>query len=211
MFNEKLFKEICSARCSFENLQEFCVNIDQKEFDLENSFEKYYSFSSIANVIKKYQKKEITAPYLAFWMSAYNCIVMASVWAQTKTSKKPKDVLFNHVLYQISDNLDTLSFFDEKSKGYFDLNRYIKIFEFYDTLYRDVDNLKVYNWEIKDRCDEDYLLFLVINDTEKYYANFTNIVMDEVPLDAPENVLAFEECNHLVDVLNKNNFKKIEQ
>ena len=63
--------------------------------------------------------------------------------------------------------------FDEKSKGYFNLNRYIKVFEFYNTLYKDIDSLKVYNWEIKDRCDEDYLLFLAINDNEKYYANFT--------------------------------------
>ena len=43
MYNKELYDKIISASCTFEELEAFVTDIDKKEFDVDNAFEKYYN------------------------------------------------------------------------------------------------------------------------------------------------------------------------
>ena len=76
MYNKELYKKIVYANCSFEELEAFVVDIDKKEFDIDNAFEKYYDLEKILFAISRYENNEINDKYLAYWMTAYNWIIM---------------------------------------------------------------------------------------------------------------------------------------
>lgn len=59
MFEKKLFEKICAAKCSIKELEDFVHNIDEKDFDLDCPFEKYYDLDRINAVIEKYQNSLI--------------------------------------------------------------------------------------------------------------------------------------------------------
>ncbi len=65
MFEKKLFEKICEAECSIKELEDFVRNIDEKDFDLDCTFEKYYDLNRIIAVIEKYQNSFISDKYLA--------------------------------------------------------------------------------------------------------------------------------------------------
>ena len=47
MFDRAMFEKICGVACTLEELKCFNSKIDEKEFDIDNSFEKYYSLDVI--------------------------------------------------------------------------------------------------------------------------------------------------------------------
>ena len=51
MYNKDLYNKIINASCSFEELEFFVSDIDKKELDLDNAFEKYYDVNKILYVI----------------------------------------------------------------------------------------------------------------------------------------------------------------
>ena len=120
MYDKELFGKIISVSCTFEELEAFVINIDKKEFDLENAFEKYYDAERILYAIRRYEKKEISDKYLAHWMNAYNWIIMAGF----RTQQENKEIVFKDwLVWEISDWLDSLSFFDD-SEDYITLEDY---------------------------------------------------------------------------------------
>ena len=67
MYNKDLYNKIINASCSFEELEFFVSDIDKKEFDLDNAFEKYYDVEKILYAISRYENKEISGKYLSGW------------------------------------------------------------------------------------------------------------------------------------------------
>ena len=57
MYNKDLYNKIINASCSFEELEFFVSDIDKKEFDLANAFEKYYDVEKILYAINRYENK----------------------------------------------------------------------------------------------------------------------------------------------------------
>ena len=47
MFDRVMFEKICGLTCTYDELKCFNSKIDEKEFDVDNSFEKYYSLDVI--------------------------------------------------------------------------------------------------------------------------------------------------------------------
>ncbi len=107
MYNNELFEKICSVNCTIEELEPFLIKIDEKEFDLDNAFEKYYQVKNILKAIKRYDNNEVDAEYLACWANAYNWIINAGFKVRYDTVSV-KDI----VEWDISEWLDSLSFFD---------------------------------------------------------------------------------------------------
>lgn len=107
MVEKKLFEKICEAKCSIKELEDFVRNIDEKDFDLDNPFEKYYDLDRIIAVIEKYQNGLINAKYLANWMNAYNWIMMGGF----KIDDDDNHINLKELLiWLICDWLDSLSF-----------------------------------------------------------------------------------------------------
>ena len=77
MYNKELIERICKAECHYKELEFFCSCLEEHEYDIENSFDKYYSIENIFNAIKLYQKGKISDTYLAHWACAYLWILHA--------------------------------------------------------------------------------------------------------------------------------------
>ena len=135
MYNKDLYNKIINASCSFEELEFFVSDIDKKEFDLDNAFEKYYDVEKILYAINRYENKEVDDKYLAYWMNAYNWIIMAGF----KIESKNNEIAFlDWVMWEISDWLDSLSFFDD-SDDWFNLDDYKNSFKIIDGIYKNIN------------------------------------------------------------------------
>ena len=161
MFDKELFNKICAGMCTFEELESFVTKIDKKEFDLENAFEKYYSIERILFVIDKYKSKQINDKFLAYWANAYNWIIMSGFkvsYYKEKENRSMKEI----VVAEISDWLDSLSFFDDDEE-FFDVNDYIKAFSTLDAIYKTTNEWKVEYAPTNEFCEENgdaWILFI---------------------------------------------------
>lgn len=157
MYNKKLFEKICNVTCSFEELESFVIKIDKKKFDLDSPFEKYYDLKKILFAIQRYEKKEIDDKYLSYWMNAYNWIIMAGF----KIATKENSITFKEWLkWEISDWLDSLSFFDD-SDDWYNLDDYKNSFAVLDKIYRnsnDWDRIFAHTDEWGDNDDDVVVL-----------------------------------------------------
>ena len=136
MYNKEVFDKIINATCTFEELEAFVTDIDKKEFDLDKSFEKYYNVERILYVINLYENKEIDDEYLSCWMNAYNWIIMAGF----KIESENNEFSFRDwVVWEISNWLDGLTFFDDSENG-FNSENYKNSFIIIDKIYKNLND-----------------------------------------------------------------------
>ena len=207
MFNKDLFDKICNVNCSFEELEQFVVEMHKKEFDLDNPFEKYYSVDRVISAIEKYQSKQVGAKYLAYWMSAYDWIIMGGFkigYAENGISLK------EFVIWEIADWLDGLSFFED-SDDWFDLEKYKTVFKVLSRVFEDIDDCEAVFAQTgsdgeeydEEDDDDDCVVVLAVNNVQKYYIkiygqlNFTDIKTNFSQID-------FAELNRKAENLQKN-------
>ena len=107
MFNQDFFEKVYRVECTFVELE--ATKLGEMEYDYDKPFEKYYKLDSILLAIKKYQKHSITSRHLAYWANIYNWIINGGFKTE---EKKTKSSLEQIILWEISDTLDALSFFD---------------------------------------------------------------------------------------------------
>lgn len=164
MYNKDLYNKIINASCSFEELELFISDIDKKEFDLDNAFEKYYDVEKILYAINRYENKEVDDKYLAYWMNAYNWIIMAGF----KIESKNNEISFlDWVVWEISDWLDSLSFFDD-SDDWFNLDDYKNSFKIIDGIYKNINEWDcVFAHTDEWGGNDDDVVLLVVNDKTK--------------------------------------------
>ncbi len=170
MFDKALFKKICDVSCEWGELEKFVTNIDKKEFDLDNAFKKYYNVEKIVCAIEKYQAKKIDAKFLAYWSTAYNWIIMSGF----SIDNGDKSVSLKELMiYEISDWIDGLSFFDD-SEDLYNLEEFKTTFKVLDSVLQDIDNCKAI-FAIDEDEDDDYDYYvhdveiLIKNDDAKYF------------------------------------------
>lgn len=181
MFNKELFEKICDVSCDWSELEKFVINIDKKEFDLNNAFEKYYNVERIICAIEKYRSKKINAKFLAYWSTAYDWIINSGF----KIENNDKSVsLKEFLIFEISDWLDSLSFFDD-SDDWYDLEEYKNTFKVLDFILQDIDDCEaIYAVEAEDDEDNDYythdVTVLIKNVKEKYFIKlYTDCIYPE--------------------------------
>lgn len=194
MFDQEFFEKIVSLKCSEKELKAFCINIDQKEFDTENAFTKYYRFDYILHCITLYQNKKISREYLTHWANAYNWIIMGGFKDNCVNEPLTLNVLLK---WEISDWLDSLSFFDKK---YCDIKNYRNSFNRLNIVY-ETESMWQVIYKIENPFQSDYT-FLLINDSEKLYTYIFKEGMEEA---FPEGLpLQWQICTD-------DGFKKTEQ
>lgn len=166
MYDKELYNKIFNVSCTFHELKGFVTNIDKKEFDVENAFEKYYDLQKILYAIKRYKNKEIDDKYLSDWMNAYNWIIMAGF----RAARKKQEITFQDwFTWEISDWLDSLSFFDD-SDDWYNLDDYENSFKTMDKIYRTINEWsRVFAHTDEWGDNEDDVVFLVQNEKTKEF------------------------------------------
>lgn len=168
MFDQKMYEKICTVSCTFEELENFVSDIDKKEFDLDNAFQKYYSLGCILSAIKKYKAKQISDRFLGYWANAYDWIIMSGF--QITCHKEKNNISIKEIVVdEISEWLDSLSFFDD-TEDVFDINTYEEVFSTLEEIYRNTSVWEIKYAPTKEFCKEEggvWVLF--INDSEKKY------------------------------------------
>ncbi len=171
MFDKNMYEKIMNVKCTNEEIENFICNSSRVELDKENSFEKYYDLSKLLLAIEKYQKGLISDRHLAHWMCAYNWIIMSSF---NNENDETGEISWKEVLiWELSDWIDALSFFEEDPEAGYKLDSFIAAFTTLTKLYEDCENCNMviapYGWN-----DDDVIVF-AINETEKYFARiYTN-------------------------------------
>ncbi len=206
--SEKIIKKICDFTCSFEELQAFCISANPDDIGTSNGFDEFYDIKRILNAVTKLNKNQISASEFAYWCNAYKWIILAGLNTGRKKTA-PKAVLKLHIQNRIVDALDTLCYYDDRSKAYIDIDTYVSRFMFFDKILKDFETYKIYDWQIKDACDDDYLLFVLINDNSKYFAELNTLVMDDVDFEHPKNQNALKEKTEVINLLIKNGFSEL--
>ena len=205
MYDKELFGKIISVSCTFEELEAFVINIDKKEFDLENAFEKCYDAERILYAIRRYEKKEISDKYLAHWMNAYNWIIMAGF----RTQQENKEIVFKDwLVWEISDWLDSLSFFDD-SEDYITLEDYKNSFLIMDKIYKSIDEWKcvfAHTDEFGDN-EDDVVLLAVNNKTKEFVKIYGNL--DYLNEKAKIEKIEADELKKETEQLKKRGFKEL--
>ena len=161
-----LFKKICDVTCTSRQLKAFVTDIDKKEFDLDNPFDKYYNLESILRAIARYEQNEIDDRFLARWMNAYNWIIMGGFDAY-----QGGPITFKRwVMRDISEFLDGLSFFNCGPKDY-DLEKFKIAFEIRDKIFSNLDDWKrIFAHTDEWGDNEDDVAVLASNDKTKEFA-----------------------------------------
>lgn len=157
-----------NCECSFDELAEFSVNMSvKKEFDFNNSFNKYYNLDKILMAIEKYLNKTINAEYLTYWANVYNWILMASYFFNDNYSNSFKQLLRNSISWE----LDALSFFDSENEKQDkkNLKKFIVDFKILDYLYNKINNLMIYYASYKDEFDQTIIKVLFVDEKNNVF------------------------------------------
>ena len=199
MFNKSLFDRICNVTCSFDELQDFVADINKKEFDLDNAFKKYYDVNKILLAIEKYQSQEIDAKYLAYWMNAYNWIIMGGFdqgqWEEGLTLKE-------FLIWTIVDWIDGLSFFD--IGFHHDLEKYKTVFKVLDSVLQDLDDCTAV---FTENSYDDNTIVLITNDNAKYFIKVYGDLDDDGLLDCEK--VEFDDLTNKVEELRQLGYQEL--
>ena len=156
MYNKNLMERVCKAECYDKELEAFCSCLEEHEYDVHNSFDKYYSLENILKTIELYQQGKISDRYLANWACAYLWILQAELrvdkYYDAFITLPMKELLKS----QIIDTLDSLAFFDEESEWEEDIiQRYAQSFTDLDELWRTLPEWESFFAPDNDFCDDD--------------------------------------------------------
>ena len=209
MFNKELFNKICSVTCSEAELFEFNKNLNIKEFDLDNSFSKYYKLSSILTAISKFEKGEISVTYLGHWACAYNWIIMATYW---NASQNTGNLSFkDFILYEISDVLDCMSFYDDDPENsYFTPASFKQAFSVLDQILNSFSKWEaVFTPEGEDYYNDDDVTFLAINKTDKVFVRFDFASYNYLENNVSEPQLTLSELEQKIKELKADGFTQL--
>ena len=171
MYNAKLYDKILNVSCTISELEKFVTNLDKKKFDVDNAFNKYYSLDRVLYAISLYENKIISNKFLVYWADAYNWIIMAGFNEKYMSSA---DTFKDWLEWEISDWLDSLSFFDEECDC-FDIGLYKTNFNELDKMYNNVHDWKSCIALSNDYEDEFDVILLAFNDKTKEY-----LITDEI-------------------------------
>ena len=175
MFNEEFFRKVCSVTCCFEELTSFGSKMNEKEFVLDNPFDKYFSPETVEKAINKYKKQEISDQFLASWMNVYNWIITGGF--NNSSIKENIIDLVRIIIWEISNILDALSFFEANEEivdgnnltdGIYDLKQYIRTINRFYNMYKNLSTCEVWFYKsIKNPYDNYY--FLIKDNANKMY------------------------------------------
>ena len=210
MFDKDIIEKINNLKCSSDELYE--LRVDTINYDLEDPFEKYYSCDKIIKVIEKYQNGEIDDKYLSHWANLYNWILNGGFKDYVQNQDKYKDKRIeelNEILkFEISDWLDSLSFFDSNEEEEMNIKVYKESFKNLDYIYNTINDWKTF-YTIENKQLEGYdILIPCINDKTKNYI-IINYYIDNLDEIKYINNIEFDEYKQIIQELIQKGYEEI--
>lgn len=210
---EGFYQRLFSFTATPEELAEFCYHIDDNDYDTDNSFAKYYNVELIYLAMQKYQDGEIDANYLADWCNAYNWILFASEWGiyedgQDINYSNIQDNFIDYIKNEISETLDSLSFFDEHDKKYYNFKKYKNWFAKYDKFYNEAKDLDITEYTVIDRVDDEYPVYVTINHDKKEFAIISDLEKGEEATDDKNNAAVLPKIIAQIQDLKTKGYKE---
>lgn len=202
MYDKNFYRKLIDCDLTFEELRSFFPQ-NKNEYDLDNSFDKYFNLIKIKNAVTLYKNGSISDKYLANWACAYNWIVMASVWNSDSNGKMNN--LKDNLLYAISDWLDGVSFFDASLGVYEDnyLDTFYNQIESMFIAYQNLPDWYAYYTEDTGNYDDEYGNFCVeilcVNDKEKQFFTMCGELVPDNAL--RENRLDYREYGRKIKAI----------
>lgn len=129
MFDKILFDKICSIECTLDELKDFFDGIEDREFDTDAPFDKYYRIDTVRMAFELYRNGKINAEFLRYWANAYDLIIKGGFFSAELTDENEtnQDQLIKS---EISGLLDSISFIDEPEIS--ELDYYLEMLSAYD-------------------------------------------------------------------------------
>lgn len=177
MYDKELLESVANATCDYAALRKNYPRADMIEYDEDHSFEKYYHLESIIASIEKYQKGEITDDELAHWACVYD-YVLNGRFVENDEDDIPIELFI--LRYEVSDWLDSLSFFEEcedsakHEDGVFDLEERKEGFRVLDRIMRTHREWVFYYDDLYD----DYQELLLVNESRRAYVRMVSDFFD---------------------------------
>ncbi len=207
-----LYNQLFSFTLPDDKLSSLCSSITDLKLDNNNSFERYYNVNLILSAIEKYENHEISDHYFANWCMFYNWILMASSWEDKQiVCKNIQDEFRNiFIVEEISNLLDSLSFFEEGDKKYFNLKKYKNWFKYYDKYYQEANDLEIFSFDISIvQEDEIGTIYLAINHDQKEFSILKDFYDDDENTDIQTTKNALLSIKEKTTQLKQNNYKEI--
>lgn len=172
MYNKELFDKICRVECTFAELKKFVCANEEREYDLDNPL-KYFKAEIAIAAIEKYQAGEIDDQYLSYWSNAYMKIIMAGYNLYVKDGINLKTVLME----EITDLLDSLTFFTDSEAEYYDFESFKQSFVRLDRIVSDMDDCSaVFAYSNQQ---QNSAVILITNDTARYFFKTALLIYDD--------------------------------
>lgn len=210
MFDRIMFEKICGVTCTYDELKCFNSKIDEKEFDVDNSFEKYYSLDVILNCIQLYKDRRITDKYLAYWCNAYNWIIMGGFKGKASDENEKNADIATILIWDISDWLDSLSFFDAE---FYVLDEYISNFRILDSIYKNHKKWEIFYSFGTDTYDDGETIndisVLFINKTKNVYYTLTSDGCDFKECVLDEELTETQDIGTIISDLKAKGYKEL--
>ena len=178
MYDKKLFEKIINCDASYDELKSFFPQ-NKREYDLDNSFDKYFSLAKTKHAIDLYNSKKIDDNYLSHWACAYYWIFMASNWNSTNNI-----TLKYNIEDEIADWFDSLSFFDDSMLTDINADYLTNFWDSLQMLYdirQNIDEWIAY-YKTDTTCVEplDEAVILCVNEKNKRYLLINGVLDDEI-------------------------------
>lgn len=212
MFDRILFEKICNVTCTWDELKRFNSKIDEKDFDIDDCFKKYYSINSILKCIELYNDKRISDKYFSYWCNAYNWIIMGGFKGKANDENVKNVDLETILIWDISDWLDSLSFFDEEYDD-FDLGAYVDNLRVLDSIYNSPEQWDAFYSFGTDTYDSyasiNDIIVLLINKIKNVYYTFVSDGCDFKDYILDEKLIKVANVEDLINDLKIKGYKNL--
>lgn len=205
MYDKDLFERIINCEVSEKELIDFFPQ-NEREYDLNNSFDKYFSLDKIKHAIELYNSNQISDKYLSHWACAYYWIFMASNW-----NSEDDITLKYNIEEEIADWFDAVSFFDDSMLTEVDPNYLIK---FYDAMQILCDiRQNIIDWTAYYKTDESYLelgdeaVILCVNEKNKFFVIINGFLDNKIR--QSNTYLSDDEFSKKVQALKDMKYKEL--
>ena len=201
---KELYKKIFNGTATKQELIYVGYEMPILEFDIENSFDKYYNFQVLEKNIE-ISKVNNDFNYLSAWVSAFSRILMPTRYEEL--AKDQKVSLLDFFKCDVCDTISSLSFSEYINNGQSSFDEYKEILKISNNMYEYVrtnNNLVLYT-KMKDGFADE---FIVVNNDKK---EFFGLFFDRNSYGEIENEqkVSEQEFNAVIVKLNNQGYKLV--
>lgn len=192
MFDKSFYDGVFNFTLDYDKFYQDVKQLDQIKYDIEDSFDKYYSIELIEKALNMFVDKKINYAYFANWCNAYNWIINA---CYNDDNFNISNGMKNAILDEISWSLDGLSFTNRQIKLK-EAKQLLNNFRLLDDMYIHSNDWKAFYAPTTNASFNEDQNVLFYNETKKI---FTIIHMDHIENGYSDSSIKFLKRKKFLD------------